>query len=207
MEQWKDIKDFEGLYQVSNYGRVKSLYKPHMRNQFMYDRIMKMTPNKLGYCNIHFKYKNKEYRKLLHILVAETFIPNPENKPQVLHKKAVLDGGTNRVDNLYWGTQKDNMNDRKNEGKFIVTNDVRKKISTALKNKVNQYDMNGKYLKTWDGAIDVKNTLNIDDSAIRKCCKGIKKSSGGFQWKLFTGSIGDIEPYDKKRRCNNGMEI
>ena len=60
-EEWKDIKDFEGLYQISNYGRVKSLEKPEIRNQFSHTRIMKTKPNRLGYSTIHFRYGDKEY--------------------------------------------------------------------------------------------------------------------------------------------------
>ena len=199
-EEWKDIKGFEHLYQVSNYARVKSLYKPFIKNQYMYDRIMRIKPNKLGYSTVHFICNGKEYRKLLHILVAETFIPNPNNLPQVLHKKATLDGGTDSVDNLYWGTQKDNMADRKKEGKFFVSEKTRNKISISQKIKINQYDLNGNFIKTWDSASDVKKKLNIDDSTIRKCCKGYKKSCGGFQWKTFNNSINNIGIYSKSKR-------
>ena len=208
-EEWKDIKDFENLYQVSNYARIKSLYKPSIKNQYMYDRIMRIKPNKLGYSTVHFIHNGKEYRKLLHILVAETFIPNPNNLPQVLHKKATLDGGTDRVDNLYWGTQKDNMHDRKNEGKFIVSEETRSKISISQKIKINQYDLNGNYIKTWDSASDVKKELNIDDSTIRKCCRGVKKSCGGFQWRKFNNNTENIKKYSrlKRKEIKNGMEI
>lgn len=197
-EEWKDIKDFEGLYKVSNYGRIKSLEKLENKNQFVHERIMKTKPNKLGYMTIHFKYKDREYRKLVHILVAETFIPNPENKPQVLHKKALLDGGNNRVDNLYWGTQKDNMDDRKRENKFIVTEETRLKIRNAQLIPINQYNLNGEFIKTWRGAKEVKEILGIDDSAIRKCCKGVKKSAGGYQWRLYKGNTSNIKQYERK---------
>lgn len=199
-EEWKDIKGFEKLYQVSNYSRIKSLYKPFIRNQFMYDRIMRIKPNKLGYSTVHFINNGKEFRKLLHVLVAETFIPNPNNLPQVNHKKALVDGGTNRVDNLYWGTQKDNMDDRRRENKFIVNDEIRHKISISQKIKVNQYDLNGNYIRTWDSSVDIKKELGIDDSTIRKCCKGSKKSCGGFQWKTYDGNTTNITPYNRKRR-------
>ena len=204
-EEWKDIPGFEHLYQVSNYGRVKSLEKLENKNQFAHERIMKTKPNKLGYMTIHFKYKDREYRKLVHILVAELFIPNHDNKPQVLHKKAVLDGGTNCVDNLYWGTQQDNMNDRRRENKFIVTPSTRQKIRKSQLIPINQYDMDGNYLKTWEGAIVVKETLGIDDSVIRKCCKGFKKSAGGYQWRLYKNNTDNIDRY--KRSCKNELEI
>lgn len=197
-EEWKDIKDFENLYQISNYGRVKSLEKPEIRNQFSHTRIMKIKPNRLGYSTVHFRYGNKEYRKLVHILVAEMFIPNPENKPQVLHKKALLNGGNDRVDNLYWGTQKDNMDDRRKENKFIVTEETRLKIRNSQLFPINQYSLTGEFIKTWRGAKEVKEVLNIDDSSVRKCCKGVKKSSGGYQWRLYKGDTSNIESYERK---------
>ena len=194
-EIWKDIPGFENLYQVSNYGRVKSLYKPFNRNQFMYDRIMRIKPNKLGYSTLHFRCNGKEYRKLLHILVAELFIRNPHNKPFVLHKKALSDGGTNRVDNLYWGTQQDNMNDRYQENKYIVVERVRKIASEFHSKPINQYELDGTFIKTWKSAIEAGKQLDIDSSAIRKCCKGLKKSCGGYQWKSYNGSTDNIQPH------------
>ena len=120
-------------------------------------------------------------------------------------KKALLDGGTNRVDNLYWGTQKDNMNDRRRENKFIVTKQTRLKIKNAQLIPINQYDLDGKYIKTWQGASEVKEILGIDDSTIRKCCKGIKKSAGGYQWRLYKNDTNNINKYE--RNYKNGMEI
>ena len=99
-EIWKDIKDFEGLYQVSNLGRVKSLY-------FNKEKILKVSYNK-GYL-IADLYKNKKrYKRPIHILVAQTFIENPNNYKEVLHLDETRNN--NCVDNLKWGTHKENTN-------------------------------------------------------------------------------------------------
>ena len=106
---WKDIPDYEGLYQVSNFGEVKSL--PKIRNVFSSnyiakERILKPALNDSGY-KIVVLTKNKKSKSLrVHRLVALAFIPNLENKPQVNHK----DGNklNNHIDNLEWCTNSEN---------------------------------------------------------------------------------------------------
>ena len=110
-EIWKDIKGYEGLYQVSNLGRVKSLERKVLRSEGEYrtisERILKPQTTLRGYQRIglHYKGINKLFR--IHRLVAQAFIPNPDNKPEVNH----IDGKTsnNRVDNLEWVTAAQNF--------------------------------------------------------------------------------------------------
>jgi len=97
-EVWKDIEGYEGLYQVSNLGRVRSFHGDS-------EKIMKQTLQK-GYLRITLLKNKKQKRFLSHRLVAQAFIPNPENKPQVNHIDE--DKTNNRVDNLNWMTSKEN---------------------------------------------------------------------------------------------------
>lgn len=108
-EVWKDIEGFEGLYQVSNLGRVKSLnYKGSGK-----EGILRSNPNPNcigygGYCLVSLRSKTTNTRTYsIHRLVATAFIPNPENKPIVNHINH--NKQDNRVTNLEWVTQKENV--------------------------------------------------------------------------------------------------
>jgi hypothetical protein len=115
-EIWKDVKGYEGLYQVSNLGRIKSII-----------RKGKILSNKSHrYISVIF-YKNKLRKNIrVHRLVAGAFIPNPENKPQVNH----IDGNkkNNNVNNLEWNTQLENIRHAYRTG--IKSNKPKQKLST-----------------------------------------------------------------------------
>lgn len=108
-EIWKDIVGFSGLYKVSNLGRIKSVDKKVNNNgglQHREERILKTRLNRHGYLQVVLS-KNKSYTKTIHRMVAEAFIPNIKNKPQINH----IDGDktNNCVSNLEWATRQENM--------------------------------------------------------------------------------------------------
>lgn len=113
-EVWKDIKGYEGIYQASNFGRIKSLeriwysgrnrcIKKTKPEQIMKYRLAKNT----GYCLLKFVKDGNEKHFFVHRLIAETFIPNPNNLPEVNHKDGNKEN--NCMDNLEWVTSKDNI--------------------------------------------------------------------------------------------------
>lgn len=121
MEVWKDIKGYEGLYQISNFGRVKSL--PRMMKNRKCEEIIK-TPSVLpkGYLKVSLCRNGKTKYCFIHRLVAEAFIPNPDNLPCVNHKDC--NTSNNNVHNLEWVTYKEN-NSYKNHH-------LKRNISSAL---------------------------------------------------------------------------
>lgn len=115
IEIWKDIEDFEGLYQVSNFGRVKSIErvveyscKNHQNGgkHTVECKILKESTDKKGYKRISLYKNNKSYPKFVHRLVAQAFIPNPENKETVNHID--FNSGNNNIENLEWTTIEEN---------------------------------------------------------------------------------------------------
>lgn len=109
-EVWKDVKGFEGFYQVSNLGRVKSLKRTIIRKDgtpfFVRERVLKTTNDRNGYpCVTLIVLKNKVLNPV-HRLVAETFIPNPQNKPCIDHIDCVRANA--QVENLRWVTHSEN---------------------------------------------------------------------------------------------------
>lgn len=85
-EIWKDIEGFEGLYQVSNLGKIKSLQMYSIRGYIKREKIMNPCNNGKGYCNIFLMKDKKRHMRYIHRLVAKAFIPNPNNLPVINHK-------------------------------------------------------------------------------------------------------------------------
>jgi hypothetical protein len=100
MEEWRDIEGWEGLYQVSNMGRVKSFCKGK-------ERLLSQIINRNGYCAVHLKQGGRLYYATIHRLVAKSFIQNPDKKEEVNH----IDGikTNNRVENLEWVNRSENL--------------------------------------------------------------------------------------------------
>ena len=169
-EYWRDIEGYEGLYQVSSWGKVKSL-----KDNWGNGRVKILKGGKVGkkrnYLSVALFDDNKIKKQFkIHRLVAETFIPNPENKPQVNH----IDGNklNNNINNLEWNTAGENTY-------HAYKNDLIKHYNR----KINQYDLDGNFIKTWDSAKDIEIKINIHKSAICNCCKNKRKTAGGYIWK------------------------
>lgn len=170
MEEYRDIKGYEGLYQVSNKGNIKSLnYLGKGKIQI----LKKRKTAKGRYFSVMLCKNGTKKEYLIHRLVAEAFIPNKENLPQVNHKDE--NGFNNCVDNLEWCDRKYNCN-------YGTRNERHNK---AVKKQVLQYTKNGEFLREWDSASDAEETFGKRyRSNISKCCRRIVNTAYGFVWRF-----------------------
>lgn len=183
-EIWKDIPGYEGLYQASNLGNIKSLdrYKQnYSKKQKIYGKILKQQKDLDGYYKIALCKNGKYYQTNVHRIIAMTFIPNPNNLPQVNHIIAISDGGTNCVDNLYWGTQKQNMQDKKRDGHLKIRN--MKNENNPNSKIVLQLDLKGNVINKYNCIMEATRKTKINNADIGQCCKGKLKTAGGYKWK------------------------
>ena len=162
-EIWRDIEGYEGLYQISNKGRVKSLHNGS-------ERILRPVIDRYGY--YYIMLYNDSVRKYfkIHRLVAQAFISNPENKPQVNHKDE--NKKNNCIENLEWATAKENSN-------YGTRNE---RVADSRSKPILQYSKSGDFIRGWKSAREVERMLGIANSHIIACCKGKRKSAGGFVW-------------------------
>lgn len=166
-EIWKDIKNYESLYQISNTGKVKSIKR---------NIILKPSKNRKGYLHVILFKNGKTKVGRIHRLVAETFIPNPYNKPQVNHVNCIKTD--NRVENLEWNTQSENQ-------KHAFANGLQTNIgnNNPRIRKINQYDLDGKFIKSWNSFYDITAQLGYSRSSIWRCCIGKYKTSHNYIWR------------------------
>lgn len=176
-EIWKDVLNYEGLYKVSNYGRIKRTTKTiKKKNGVLYlikEKEKKPYTNKNGYSyvtlyNAHYKAKTIQ----VHKLVAQSFISNPNKYPCINHKNEnKLD---NRVENLEWCSYKYNINYK----------NAHIKSSISHKKKILQFSLDNVFINAFDSAIDAKQKTKIDNGSISRCCYGKSKTAGGFLWRF-----------------------
>lgn len=176
IEIWKDIKGYEGKYQISNLGNIKSINY----NKTKKEKLLKPNISKRGYKYINLCKSGRQQKKYIHRLVAEAFISNPNNYPVINHKDN--NPLNNNVKNLEWCTQSYNVRYAYKCGRksFWLGKSGRKH---CLSKAIFQYDLNEKFVKKWDCMKDVERQLGIRVGNISACCTGRKKTAGGFKWK------------------------
>ena len=165
-EFWKDIEDYEGVYQVSSFGRVKRIKT---------DRILTSHKNSGGYLRVDLSKNSVVYAKSIHRLVAQAFIPNPENKSQVNHIDE--DKTNNKVSNLEWMTAKENSNHgTRNErvGKAISKSNSVPIIATNLKTGESTDFNSGK---------ECARKLSLHQASISRALRGRLNQTGGYTFK------------------------
>ena len=174
-EVWRDVKGYEGLYQVSDQGRVKSLERTFIdkigRERYVKERILKPSFNGRGYLFVNLYAGGKPKMHKVHRLVCQSFHDNPENKLDVNH---INENKTdNRACNLEWSTRKENCNHG--------TRNVR--MAIAKSRPIAQYTLNGKLLKVWPSAKEVGRQTGFSRGSISKVANGKRKQAYGCIWK------------------------
>lgn len=176
-EEWKDIIGYEGLYQVSNFGKVKMLGRIknlwHGGKTFLNPKIVSQNIV-CGYKKVKLRDKNGKTKMVsVHRLVAQAFIENPHNHPQVNHKDE--NKHNNNVENLEWCTAKYNSN----YGTGI------KKCSEAKFKRIAQISLEGNIVKEWNSMKEIVKTLGFSYPSLSQACNGITKTSNGYIWKFI----------------------
>lgn len=178
IEIWKPVKNYEYYYEISNFGNIRKIGG---KNQYRYYKIEKtITPYKdeKGYLRVGLSKDNKRIVKRVHQLVAQEFIPNPNNYSEVNH----INGNKtdNRVENLEWCTHQQNIEHAWGTNLSIPRYGKENKTSKRVK----QYDRQLNFIKEWDCISDIERTLKISASHISQVCNGKRKSTGGYIWKF-----------------------
>lgn len=186
-EIWKDIKGYEGLYQVSNLGRIKSLKrKVRYQNSFktLKERIKGTFIGKQGYLRVELSKNGVNKKYSVHRLVAKSFIENSNESLEINHKNGIKTD--NRVENLEWITRSENelhaykMNLAKNTEK--QRNAVRLWCKENKIKPIIQLSLEGKFIKEWSSAVEAEKYLKIKRKNISQCITGRNKTAGGFKW-------------------------
>lgn len=186
-EVWRDIEGYEGLYQVSNWGRVRSMNYHHSGKV----TVLKQAKDIHGYLLVKLCKNGKQKTRTVHRLVAIAFIPNPLNLPEVNHKDEnkennfvwVNDDGTIDLEksNLEWVTAKQNSNhgSRNQRVAESLTNHPDKSKRVA------QYTLDGTLVAVYPSTHEAARQTGFKQSSISACCRGKLKKHKGYIWKYI----------------------
>ena len=185
-EVWRDINDYEGLYQVSNFGRVRSLDRQAWNGRVWHDKkgvLLALRKHNAGYLAVTLSKEGKAGYFLVHRLVGEAFLERPPNKSEVNH----IDENkhNNHVENLEWVTPKENMNHGTR-----VERCLDKFKETGFVKKVVQMDLEGNFIAEYESQIEASRQTGVRQGNISSAILGKYKTAGGYKWKLKEESIG-----------------
>lgn len=176
MEEWREVRgvgEYAGLYEVSNLGRIRTIAT---------GRIRSLTVSNRGYLTVLFKRRGNGKRFYVHRLVANAFIPNPNNKRTVNH----IDGNkqNNNVDNLEWATYEENISHSWKTGLRSLTKEQREAVSRIRSKPVLRIDPRTNEVCEFKSATEAARCVDGDQSNISACCRNKLKTAYGYFWKF-----------------------
>ena len=185
-EIWKDIEGYEGLYQVSNLGRVKSLTRKNCRS----DRFIKLVNTK-GYLTAMLCINGKIKHCRVHRLVAEAFIPNPDNLPCVNHKSEI------KTQNTVWVNEDGTIDPEKSNLEWctvaynnVYNNRAKKacqKANVKKQKKVKQLTLDEQLITIWVSMAEAEKN-GYSKACVSKCCQGKLQTHKGFKWEYLNNN-------------------
>ena len=172
-EIWKDVVGWEGKYKVSNFGRVESQNYRRIKGK---RNVMAFSVNSHGYSSVNLTRNGEHHLKRVHRIVAEAFIPNPDNLPEVNHKDG--DKSNNRVDNLEW-------TDRSRNQKHAVLNGLSNPSIAKIRSVpiVAIEILSGKETR-FPSIAEASRVLGLNCSSIAKCIRGERKKTKTHYFRL-----------------------
>lgn len=195
-EEWKSVVGYEGLYEVSNLGRVKSLeriaYKGKKHSQLFIvpSKILSPKKTKCGYLAAHLSKDGKDCHIFIHRLVAQAFLPNPEGLPQVNHKDE--DKTNNAVWNLEWCSAAYNNAYGTHNERCAEANRRRKPTAAAIQKAAEKHKKpvialkDGVVVLRYDSAADAnRDNKNFSYIGISACCNGRINTYRGYKWQFI----------------------
>lgn len=207
-EKFNWVKGFEYLYVVSTTGIVISFPNRDRFNRYHKSHILPKRLSKQGYEIVSLSKDGKTYTRKVHRLVAEAFIPNPENKPCIDHINTVKTD--NRVENLRWVTYAENMNNSITREKMLE--DTSKYISqqgadNPFSQPIYQYTIGGVLVASYPSIGEAIRETGVSYNTIKRNADGITKSGKGFVWKYIGKPKRNIIHKNKKKEDNGKKPI
>lgn len=175
IEVWKPIINYEGQYEISSFGRVKSLPRTNGTFRLSKEKMLHIKLNR-GYSYVTLCKNNKLRTFTVHRLVAVAFIPNQDNKAEINHKNGIKTD--NRIENLEWATSSENKIHR-----IEVLKIYNKKGKEDKRSKIILQTKNNEIIGMYYGFREAQNKTGIDNASIWRCCNNKQNTAGGYCWK------------------------
>lgn len=177
MEKWEDVIGYEGLYKVSNRGRVKSVDRIDSMGRLHKGRILSIATQPNGYCFVNLWSNGRQSHNMVHRLVASAFIDNPYGYKEINHLNE--DKSDNSAENLEWCTHKYNMN----------YGTGHKRSAKAQGKPVLQITTDGTVIKKHESIAEAARRVKVNKKSILSVCKGKGHTAAGFRWQYAEAAL------------------